>query len=211
MTDGLFILQYIFTSYIRRYLNHILAWREEILSLSRSHCSAFRSVQTSIQNWKVCHEMEIKDEAKEISWVNHTVKISKVWSIIKITIAIVKADSGICEWVDVIQEWDRIPKNQKMAAEPDSPWLHKHFDANPIPFFFHWLITAMASTISPHAEDFAQQRPFRIRKSLRELIHRPRSRKQQKDLSLPLPSLPDGNDSADDEYVYDILYECQRG
>ncbi|KAL1934714.1 hypothetical protein VTP01DRAFT_6896 [Rhizomucor pusillus] len=66
-------------------------------------------------------------------------------------------------------------------------------------------------SMSPHAEEFTQQRPFRIRKSLRELIHRPKLRKQQKDLSLPLPSLPDGSNSAHDEYVYDILYECQRG
>ncbi|KAI9258804.1 hypothetical protein BDA99DRAFT_538729 [Phascolomyces articulosus] len=58
--------------------------------------------------------------------------------------------------------------------------------------------------------DHSQQRPFRVSKSFRELIRKPRQQKHQHDLTLPLPSLPDDAGSPDD-YVYDILYECQRG
>ncbi|KAI8145315.1 hypothetical protein BJV82DRAFT_511796 [Fennellomyces sp. T-0311] len=57
--------------------------------------------------------------------------------------------------------------------------------------------------------DHSTQRPFRVSKSLRDLIRKPRQQKQQRDLTLPLPSLPDDADAHD--YVYDILYECQRG
>ncbi|SAL95138.1 hypothetical protein [Absidia glauca] len=56
------------------------------------------------------------------------------------------------------------------------------------------------------------QRSFHIRKSLKDLAHRPRINHRQKHnpLTLPLPSLPP-HLSAKDNYVYDILYECQRG
>ncbi|KAI9487626.1 MAG: hypothetical protein EXX96DRAFT_473404 [Benjaminiella poitrasii] len=54
-----------------------------------------------------------------------------------------------------------------------------------------------------------QQRPFRIRKSLRELVHKPRIQKLQKN-AVALPPLPI-HDSEDVEYAYDVLYECQRG
>ncbi|ORY97350.1 hypothetical protein BCR43DRAFT_438155, partial [Syncephalastrum racemosum] len=56
-----------------------------------------------------------------------------------------------------------------------------------------------------------KRKPFRIRKSIRELVHKPHSHKKQRDLSLPLPALPPGQQTSEDEYVYDILYECQRG
>ncbi|KAI9279187.1 hypothetical protein BY458DRAFT_584984 [Sporodiniella umbellata] len=49
------------------------------------------------------------------------------------------------------------------------------------------------------------QRPFRIRKSLRGLVKPTVSKSQVK-----LPPLPP-HDPQIDEYVYDILYECQRG
>ncbi|CAO3683288.1 unnamed protein product [Rhizopus stolonifer] len=49
------------------------------------------------------------------------------------------------------------------------------------------------------------QRPFRIRKSIRGLI-KPTVSKS----NLKLPPLP-SHDTKTDEYVYDILYECQRG
>jgi alpha-D-ribose 1-methylphosphonate 5-triphosphate diphosphatase PhnM len=64
-----------------------------------------------------------------------------------------------------------------------------------------------------------QQRPFRIRKSLRELLHKQRSipnktcnlqQSQQRYNSLRLPPLPHHNTKCD-EYAYDVLYECQRG
>ncbi|KAI8343639.1 hypothetical protein BC941DRAFT_411921 [Chlamydoabsidia padenii] len=56
------------------------------------------------------------------------------------------------------------------------------------------------------------QRSFHIRKSLKELAHRPRINHRQKhsQIDLPLPSLP-SHLSAKDNYVYDVLYECQRG
>ncbi|KAI7899639.1 uncharacterized protein BX663DRAFT_520808 [Cokeromyces recurvatus] len=54
-----------------------------------------------------------------------------------------------------------------------------------------------------------QQRPFRIRKSLKELVHMPRIQKTQQS-SIILPPLPT-QDSENMEYVYDVLYECQRG
>ncbi|CAO3630040.1 unnamed protein product [Cunninghamella blakesleeana] len=53
------------------------------------------------------------------------------------------------------------------------------------------------------------QRSFRIRKSLRDLTYKPRIHKRRQS-SLPLPSLPSHLNDKDD-YVYDILYECQRG
>ncbi|KAI9492441.1 hypothetical protein BDB00DRAFT_873353 [Zychaea mexicana] len=58
--------------------------------------------------------------------------------------------------------------------------------------------------------DHSYQRPFHVSKSLRELIRKPRQQKKQHDLTLPLPSLPDDAGTPND-YVYDILYECQRG
>ena len=54
-----------------------------------------------------------------------------------------------------------------------------------------------------------QQRPFRIRKSLRELVHKPRIPRSQHN-SAVLPSLPP-HDPKEEEYAYDVLYECQRG
>lgn len=54
-----------------------------------------------------------------------------------------------------------------------------------------------------------QQRPFRIRKSLRELVHKQRTPKSQR-YSITLPPLPQ-HDPKTDEYAYDVLYECQRG
>ncbi|KAI8356768.1 hypothetical protein EDC96DRAFT_258059 [Choanephora cucurbitarum] len=53
------------------------------------------------------------------------------------------------------------------------------------------------------------QRPFRIRKSLRELVHKPRIPRSQHN-SAVLPSLPP-HDPKEEEYAYDVLYECQRG
>lgn len=55
----------------------------------------------------------------------------------------------------------------------------------------------------------SSQRPFRIKKSLRDLLHKPHHLKAKR-YSLQLPSLPQ-HDTKTDEYVYDILYECQRG
>ncbi|ORZ15718.1 hypothetical protein BCR42DRAFT_415774 [Absidia repens] len=57
------------------------------------------------------------------------------------------------------------------------------------------------------------QKSFHIRKSLKDLAHRPRLNKRKQhlpNLCLPLPSLP-SHLNAKDNYVYDILYECQRG
>ncbi|KAJ8657192.1 hypothetical protein O0I10_007008 [Lichtheimia ornata] len=61
-----------------------------------------------------------------------------------------------------------------------------------------------------------RQRSLRVRKTLRDLINKPKPVKQQNNLTLPLPHLPDdqhheSNPSVREEYVYDILYECQRG
>ncbi|KAG1454727.1 hypothetical protein G6F46_008476 [Rhizopus delemar] len=53
------------------------------------------------------------------------------------------------------------------------------------------------------------QRPFRIRRSLRELVHKP-SLSRSNRYSLKLPPLP-SYDTNTEEYAYDILYECQRG
>ncbi|CAO3643888.1 unnamed protein product [Mucor hiemalis] len=53
------------------------------------------------------------------------------------------------------------------------------------------------------------QRPFKIRKSLRELVHKPRIPKSQR-FSITLPPLPP-HDPKTDEYAYNVLYECQRG
>ncbi|KAI8376065.1 uncharacterized protein BYT42DRAFT_546794 [Radiomyces spectabilis] len=64
-------------------------------------------------------------------------------------------------------------------------------------------------TTSIHERSALAQRPFRIRKSLKELVYRPRVQKHRQ-VSLPLPPLPP-HDHTRDEYVYDILYECQRG
>ncbi|KAI8875377.1 hypothetical protein K501DRAFT_170622 [Backusella circina FSU 941] len=55
----------------------------------------------------------------------------------------------------------------------------------------------------------SSQRPFHIRKSLRDLLHKPHQLKTRQ-YSLQLPSLP-LHDAKTEEYVYDILYECQRG
>ncbi|CDH57006.1 predicted protein [Lichtheimia corymbifera JMRC:FSU:9682] len=72
---------------------------------------------------------------------------------------------------------------------------------------------------SPSISDAAavvRQRSLRVRKTLRDLINKPKPQKQQNNLTLPLPHLPDdqhheSNPSVREEYVYDILYECQRG
>ncbi|GAA5800273.1 hypothetical protein HPULCUR_005699 [Helicostylum pulchrum] len=56
--------------------------------------------------------------------------------------------------------------------------------------------------------DSSAQRNFRIRKSLKELVHRPRP-KQHK-FSVTLPPLPP-HDRTKEELAYDVLYECQRG
>ncbi|KAI7851185.1 hypothetical protein BDC45DRAFT_227646 [Circinella umbellata] len=61
-----------------------------------------------------------------------------------------------------------------------------------------------------HAQEQQRQRPFRVSKSFRELLRKPRQQKHQHNLTLPLPSLPDDAGSPND-YIYDILYECQRG
>lgn len=54
-----------------------------------------------------------------------------------------------------------------------------------------------------------EQRPFRIRKSLRELVHKPHISRTPR-YSVTLPPLP-AHDSKVEEYAYDVLYECQRG
>ena len=54
-----------------------------------------------------------------------------------------------------------------------------------------------------------QQRSFRIKKSLKELVHKQHSPKSHR-YSLTLPPLPP-HDQKKDEYAYDVLYECQRG
>ncbi|KAL9540222.1 hypothetical protein PS6_010864 [Mucor atramentarius] len=54
------------------------------------------------------------------------------------------------------------------------------------------------------------QRPFRIRKSLRELVHKPRISKSSNSCALSLPPLP-YHDHKCEEYAYDVLFECQRG
>ncbi|KAG0743143.1 hypothetical protein G6F57_008279 [Rhizopus arrhizus] len=58
-------------------------------------------------------------------------------------------------------------------------------------------------------EQVKLQRPFRIRRSLRELVHKP-SLSRSNRYSLKLPPLP-SHDTNTEEYAYDILYECQRG
>ncbi|KAI7878581.1 hypothetical protein K492DRAFT_170752 [Lichtheimia hyalospora FSU 10163] len=72
-----------------------------------------------------------------------------------------------------------------------------------------------SSSISDAAA-VVRQRSLRVRKTLRDLINKPKPTKQQNNLTLPLPHLPDdptheSNPSVREEYVYDILYECQRG
>ncbi|KAI8642468.1 hypothetical protein BD408DRAFT_416572 [Parasitella parasitica] len=59
-------------------------------------------------------------------------------------------------------------------------------------------------TLDKHA------RPFRIRKSLRELVHKPRISKSSSNPCISLPPFPD-HDRKCQEYAYDVLYECQRG
>ncbi|KAG1174239.1 hypothetical protein G6F70_005598 [Rhizopus microsporus] len=54
-------------------------------------------------------------------------------------------------------------------------------------------------------DHYKLQRPFRLRRSLRELVHKPTSQQ-----SLKLPPLPP-YDPDKEEYAYDVLYECQRG
>jgi hypothetical protein len=54
------------------------------------------------------------------------------------------------------------------------------------------------------------QRPFRIRKSLRELVHKPRTSKTSNNSTISLPPLP-FHDHKCEEYAYDVLFECQRG
>ncbi|KAI8097060.1 uncharacterized protein BX664DRAFT_325493 [Halteromyces radiatus] len=59
------------------------------------------------------------------------------------------------------------------------------------------------------------QRSFHIRKSLKDLAQKPRITRRKKEEkqqqpSLPLPSLPPHLNTKDN-YVYDVLYECQRG
>ncbi|KAI7888720.1 uncharacterized protein EV154DRAFT_539171 [Mucor mucedo] len=53
------------------------------------------------------------------------------------------------------------------------------------------------------------QTSFRIRKSLRELVHKPRLHKSRRPIN-GLPALP-AHDYNKEEYAYDVLYECQRG
>lgn len=61
-------------------------------------------------------------------------------------------------------------------------------------------------TMSIQEKDhYKLQRPFRLRRSLRELVHKPTSQQ-----SLKLPPLPP-YDPDKEEYAYDVLYECQRG
>ncbi|CEP10686.1 hypothetical protein [Parasitella parasitica] len=54
------------------------------------------------------------------------------------------------------------------------------------------------------------ERPFRIRKSLRELVHKPRPSKPSSTSCISLPPFPN-HDHKCQEYAYDVLYECQRG
>jgi hypothetical protein len=52
----------------------------------------------------------------------------------------------------------------------------------------------------------SNQRPFHLRKTIKELVHRPSVKRG----TTHLPSLP-SHDHKTDEYAYDVLYECQRG
>ncbi|GAA5815372.1 hypothetical protein MFLAVUS_008880 [Mucor flavus] len=52
------------------------------------------------------------------------------------------------------------------------------------------------------------QKAYRIKKSLRELVQKPRPK--QRKFSITLPPLPH-NDHIKEELAYDVLYECQRG
>lgn len=52
------------------------------------------------------------------------------------------------------------------------------------------------------------QKAYRIKKSLRELVQKPRPK--QRKFSITLPPLPH-NDHKEEELAYDVLYECQRG
>ncbi|KAI8987522.1 hypothetical protein BDF20DRAFT_813531 [Mycotypha africana] len=56
------------------------------------------------------------------------------------------------------------------------------------------------------------ERPFRIRKSLRELMHKPKHyiRNSLRNASVKLPPLP-AHDPHEEEFAYDVLYECERG
>lgn len=85
---------------------------------------------------------------------------------------------------------------------------------------FSLLLSPLFMTESPpsisNAAAVVRQRSLRVRKTLRDLINKPKPVKQQNNLTLPLPHLPDdqhheSNPSVREEYVYDILYECQRG
>ncbi|KAI8087356.1 hypothetical protein BDF21DRAFT_227617 [Thamnidium elegans] len=52
------------------------------------------------------------------------------------------------------------------------------------------------------------QKSYKIRKSLRELVHKPRPKAHK--FSITLPPLPP-HDHTKEEFAYDVLYECQRG
>lgn len=76
--------------------------------------------------------------------------------------------------------------------------------------------TAISTTKGFHSSQSLSQRPFRIRKSLKELVHKQRSIPKSSSLKsnskehLTLPPLPH-HDTKCDEFAYDVLHECQRG
>ncbi|KAL0083716.1 hypothetical protein J3Q64DRAFT_1679675 [Phycomyces blakesleeanus] len=65
----------------------------------------------------------------------------------------------------------------------------------------------MTASISIRGEN--HQRAFHVKKPLKDFIHKPKQHPNSGP-SLPLPSLP-SHDRTKEEYVYDVLYECQRG
>ncbi|KAI8986003.1 hypothetical protein BDB01DRAFT_720901 [Pilobolus umbonatus] len=54
------------------------------------------------------------------------------------------------------------------------------------------------------------QRPLKLRRSLRDILHR-QSRHKEDALNPPLPHLPFQDIDDTKEYVFDVLFECQRG
>ncbi|KAI9355881.1 hypothetical protein BD770DRAFT_323697 [Pilaira anomala] len=53
------------------------------------------------------------------------------------------------------------------------------------------------------------QRSYRIKKTLRELVQKPKQQKTHRH-RITLPPLPP-HDLSKEEFAYDVLYECQRG
>ncbi|KAI7862817.1 hypothetical protein BDF14DRAFT_1850860 [Spinellus fusiger] len=64
-------------------------------------------------------------------------------------------------------------------------------------------------TAPKHYNESMKQRPFQVRKTLKDILQKPKVHRQA-NVILPLPSLPP-HDHTREEYIYDIVYECQRG